>query len=61
MTHVSAFKSGGMISMQGTTIRLGRPWTLGERIGEGGFGEVYAATTDDVSAAVKLVPKIPGA
>jgi serine/threonine protein kinase len=50
-----------MILMQGATIRLGKRWTLGERIGEGGFGEVYAATADGVSAAVKLVPKIPGA
>jgi hypothetical protein len=50
-----------MILMQGTTIQLGKPWTLGERIGEGGFGEVYAATTNGLSAAVKLVPKAPGA
>jgi serine/threonine-protein kinase len=50
-----------MLLMQGTTIHLSKPWRLGERIGEGGFGEVYAAMTDDIRAAVKVVPKAPGA
>lgn len=47
--------------MLGRTIQLGKPWKLGERIGGGGFGEVFATTTDGMSAAVKLVPKAPGA
>jgi hypothetical protein len=50
-----------MILIQSRTIQLRKPWRLGERIGEGGFGEVYAATTDGMSAAVKLVPKASGA
>lgn len=37
-------------------------WTLGERIGDGGFGHVYAAKSAEVESAVaKLVPKLPGA
>jgi serine/threonine-protein kinase len=43
-------------------IKLARTWTLGDRIGEGGFGRVFAAeSSDDESAVVKLVPKAPGA
>ena len=43
-------------------LKLGREWTLGERIGGGGFGEVYAARASDCDSAVaKLVPKAPGA
>lgn len=37
-------------------------WVLGERLGEGGFGQVYAArSAAGDSVAVKLVPKAPGA
>lgn len=36
-------------------------WHLGERIGKGGFGRVYEATSDDGVAVVKFVPKEPGA
>ena len=39
---------------------LGR-WKLGELLGEGGFGQVFAASADGVQAAVKFVPKEPGA
>ncbi len=43
-------------------LKLGRKWTLGDRVGEGGFGQVYAATSVDCEAAVaKMVPKAPGA
>lgn len=43
-------------------LQLERRWVLGEPIGEGGFGKVYAATGPDGSpAAVKLVRKAPGA
>jgi hypothetical protein len=43
-------------------IRLNREWLLGDRIGAGGFGQVYAATAVDGEAAVvKLIPKTPGA
>jgi eukaryotic-like serine/threonine-protein kinase len=43
-------------------LQLGRFWTLGEKIGGGGFGKVYLAkSADHESAVVKLVPKAPGA
>lgn len=43
------------------TVRLTRAWTLGERLGSGGFGAVFAATGDDgTRAAAKFVPKAPG-
>ncbi|MFF7648186.1 serine/threonine-protein kinase [Streptomyces canus] len=44
-------------------LELDREWVVGEPIGErGGFGAVYAAQdADGVPAAVKLVPKQPGA
>ncbi|MGY4433947.1 serine/threonine protein kinase [Bradyrhizobium sp. F1.13.1] len=45
-----------------TTIRLNKDWVLGERLGAGGFGQVFAAESPDGSgAAVKLVPKASGA
>jgi serine/threonine protein kinase len=44
-----------------TIIRLKREWTLGEGIGGGGFGNVYAVTSDGERAVIKLVPKTPGA
>jgi eukaryotic-like serine/threonine-protein kinase len=50
--------------MTGRTIKLqAHEWTLGEQVGGGGFGAVYAATAPEVeqSAVVKLVPKVPGA
>ncbi|MFG1805339.1 serine/threonine-protein kinase [Streptomyces sp. NPDC049040] len=43
-------------------LALERDWTLGERIGAGGFGAVFEAyASDGQRAAVKLVPKEPGA
>ncbi|WP_434582242.1 serine/threonine-protein kinase [Carbonactinospora thermoautotrophica] len=43
-------------------LQLGREWILSERIGRGGFGQVYAAkSADHESAVAKLVPKEPGA
>jgi eukaryotic-like serine/threonine-protein kinase len=43
-------------------LKLGKTWTLGEQIGGGGFGAVYAAkSANHDSAVVKLVPKAPGA
>lgn len=42
-------------------IKLERTWTLGERIGGGGFGTVFSASSDGKRAALKLVPKAPGA
>jgi serine/threonine protein kinase len=45
-----------------TTIRLKKDWILGDRLGAGGFGQVFAAESPDgLKAAVKLVPKVPGA
>lgn len=46
----------------GTKVQCEHEWTLGDRIGGGGFGQVYSAeSSDGVSAAVKLVPQQPGA
>jgi eukaryotic-like serine/threonine-protein kinase len=43
-------------------IKLKQEWTVGPRIGSGGFGQVFAAENKDgLKAAVKLVPKAPGA
>jgi hypothetical protein len=42
-------------------IQLGKLWTLGERIDGGGFGQVFVASSDDIEAVAKLVPKAPGA
>jgi eukaryotic-like serine/threonine-protein kinase len=45
-----------------TIIKLKQEWTVGARIGSGGFGQVFAAENKDgLDAAVKLVPKAPGA
>lgn len=44
-----------------TRIELKREWTLGEKIGGGGFGKVYAAASNSERAVIKLVPKTPGA
>lgn len=46
----------------GTRLNLGTEWEIGERLGGGGFGVVYAAkSANQDSAVVKLVPKAPGA
>ena len=43
-------------------IRLERAWRLGDRLGEGGFSDVYLAQGENGEAAVvKLVRKAPGA
>ena len=43
-------------------VRLNRRWTVGAMLGQGGFGRVYRATVDDgTDAAIKFVPKVPGA
>ena len=43
-------------------VKLKQEWTVGARIGSGGFGQVFAAENKDgLKAAVKLVPKAPGA
>ena len=42
-------------------VRGERTWTLGELLGVGGFGRVHKATSGDTEAAVKLIPKSPGA
>lgn len=39
-----------------------REWIRGDRIGGGGFGEVYAVESENgEQGAIKLVPKVPGA
>lgn len=47
--------------MKGRQLSFRRTWTVGDRIGGGGFGEVYAATSDSYQAAAKFAPKDPGA
>ena len=43
-------------------LQSGVEWVLGERLDEGGFGQVYAAKSAEYESAVaKLVPKAPGA
>src|SRR5687767_11139331 len=43
-------------------VKLQREWILGARIGGGGFGQVYAAKSNEgESAVIKLIPKEPGA
>jgi serine/threonine-protein kinase len=44
------------------SVNLTRRWLLGDPLASGGFGRVFQAKADDGSAAaVKLVPKAPGA
>ncbi|MDR6320056.1 serine/threonine-protein kinase [Actinoplanes couchii] len=50
-----------MIFMQGATLQLGKFWKIGERLGGGGFGQVYAAAGGGEDAAVKFVKRLPGA
>lgn len=49
--------------MAARVIKLGKhTWTLGRRLGGGGFGTVYAARNEvGDEAALKLIPKFPGA
>lgn len=45
-----------------SVLQLARRWDVGSRLGAGGFGQVFEATSDDgTAAAVKFVPKAPGA
>jgi eukaryotic-like serine/threonine-protein kinase len=46
---------------KGTVIKLSKDWILGDEIGHGGFAPVYAASSGDQRAVVKLVTKAPGA
>jgi serine/threonine-protein kinase len=48
--------------MKGLRLQLGREYVIGDRIGGGGFGQVFAASSsDDEAVAAKFVPKAPGA
>ena len=43
-------------------LKLNRTWELGDRIGGGGFGQVFVAAAETgEAAAIKLIPKAPGA
>ena len=43
-------------------INLTQEWHIGERLGKGGFGQVFLASSEDCASAVaKLIPKSPGA
>ena len=46
----------------GPIINLKHRWHLGDRIGEGGFAQVYRAWAEGLKpAVVKLIPQLPGA
>lgn len=47
--------------MRGVVLKLGREWTVADRLGAGGFGQVWSVTDGSSEAAAKLVPKAPGA
>lgn len=48
--------------MHGEVLEFSARWTVNELIGGGGFGKVYAISSDDGDDAVaKFVPKSPGA
>jgi serine/threonine protein kinase len=47
--------------MSQNELRLAKTWQLGEPIGTGGFGRVVRATSGSEVAAIKFVPKEPGA
>jgi eukaryotic-like serine/threonine-protein kinase len=38
-----------------------REWVIGEPLGHGGFGQVFAARSGTTQAAIKFIPKDPGA
>ena len=43
-------------------INLTQEWHIGERLGKGGFGQVFLACSEDCASAVaKLIPRSPGA
>ena len=43
-------------------IPLGQVWQIGSQLGSGGFGRVFKAQNESVQpAAIKLIPKLPGA
>lgn len=51
-----------LLTVDGVKIQGREVWTLSERLGGGGFGQVFRAVSDDGQlAAAKLVPKAPGA
>jgi serine/threonine protein kinase len=47
--------------MRGVVLKLGRDWTVADRLGAGGFGQVWSVTDGSSEAAAKFVPKAPGA
>lgn len=50
-----------MVIKKGAKLALAREWVVGEVVGVGGFGRVYAVISDGEEAVAKLVPKDPGA
>jgi eukaryotic-like serine/threonine-protein kinase len=48
-------------TMTGDTLSFERAWVVGEYIGGGGFGQVWAVTSGDERGAAKFIPKAPGA
>jgi hypothetical protein len=51
----------GKLELKGRQLSFRRTWTVDDRIGGGGSGEVYRTTSDSYQAAAKFVPKDPGA
>lgn len=47
--------------MKSHDLDLGVRWVVGDKIGAGGFGQVFVVTSDNKEAVAKFVPKTPGA
>lgn len=60
MTDHSDDRADGS-SLTGTDLNLSSTWPVGERVGGGGFGQVYALEGGTQEAVAKFVPKASGA
>src|SRR6185437_13843463 len=47
--------------MKGHVLDLTARWVVGDRIGAGGFGQVFTVSSGADQAVAKFVPKTPGA
>ena len=51
-----------MVGLNPASVTLAKEWSIGDTLGEGGFGRVFLAkSVDEPSAVAKFVPKNPGA
>lgn len=47
--------------MRGTVVKLSTAWTVGDEVGSGGFGRVFAIDGGPKPSVIKFIPKQPGA